>query len=437
MLDRIADHTLDNGLKVICLRKPGAPLVAVQVWYRTGSVNEYAGIRGTSHILEHMMFRGSNRLGPQEHARRVNNVGGHSNAGTAEDVTLYFNTVPSDFLTEIVEMEADRMNGLTLDEGEFEKERRVVVEEYETYMNNPMTKAMFEFRKEFFGDDPYAVSQLGVLEDIQSVTCEQCREYYRKWYTPDNAVVVAVGDFEDEGALFSLVGRSFGSIPRSPERIGGGGADGAAVSLRDKPLWMRRRVAFDVPILMMGYRAPCSSHEDAVPLEILQSAFAQGESSRLHRSLVRRQSMVLSAGGMNHFLRRSGISFFFTVFTPDKKPRRIGAALNELVETVRNEGISSEELEKVRNTSLTSRTFGLYSAEQIAQSIGFAETVEGDYHLWARRLRRIETLTPAEVREAARRYWRPEGAHTLVLTPKRVNPLLYLVGLFRRVSSRF
>jgi zinc protease len=125
------------------------------------------------------------------------------------------------------------------------------------------------------------------------------------------------------------------------------------------------------------------------------------------------------------------------VFTPDKNPRRIVAALNELVETVRNEGISSEELEKVRNTSLTSRTFGLYSAEQIAQSIGFAETVEGDYHLWARRLRRIETLTPAEVREAARRYWRPEGAHTLVLTPKRVNPLLYLVGLFRRVSSRF
>jgi zinc protease len=305
LLDGIAEKTLDNGLKIIALKKSGAPVVSVHVWYKTGSSFETDGNRGISHFLEHMMFRGSRRVASEEHARRINDTGGHCNAFTAEDVTAYTNSVPRDFLDMALELEADRMDGLTFDPQLFETERGVIIEEYHTHMNNPVAKAFTEFRTLFYGVHPYATSPLGRLSDITSVSADSCRDYYCRFYAPDNAVIVVVGDTGIskvfESAARHFLGRRARTVLPADNR------ESALDRNRGVVRRMTRKIEFDVPVLVLGYPAPPSSHPDAVALEILQLVAAGGETSRLHREVVRRRSLAVMAGGINHLFKNTGM----------------------------------------------------------------------------------------------------------------------------------
>ncbi|MBN2036080.1 MAG: insulinase family protein [Chitinispirillaceae bacterium] len=430
ILDNIIEKTLDNGMKVIALKKSGTPILSVQLWYRSGSSSEVRGIRGISHFIEHCMFRGSRRFGPEEHARRINDAGGHCNAFTAEDITAYINSVPSDSLEMVLEMEADRMDGLTFDPQLLETERKVIVEEYHTYMNNPVAKAFLEFRSDFYRDHPYAISPLGLIEDISTFSVDQCKSYYRRHYTPDNAVAVVVGDSEEE-RIFDTVAAYFSEKKRSDASRAGSAAievDPDAGARR-----MERKVEFDVPVAVIGFPAPPSQHPDALPLEILQLIAAGGETSRLYREVVRRQSLAVMTGGMNHLLRSSGMSIFFAAFTPDIRPGKVEQAVDAELHRIKNEGITAEEMEKVRNTTLTNRTFELYSVENICQRIGYSETIEGNYRLWVERLTALEKLKTDQCIEVARRWWDDSKKHVLFLKPRRTNPLLFAGGFLRRL----
>jgi zinc protease len=429
LLDRIEEKKLGNGLKIIALQKSGAPIVSVQIWYKTGSALEQNGVRGISHFLEHMMFRGSARFASEEHARKINDIGGHCNAFTAEDVTAYINSVPADALEMVLDLEADRMDTLTLDAKLLETERKVIVEEYHTYMNNPVAKAFLEFRKEFYGEHPYALSPLGRLEDLSSLDVEKCREHYHRHYRPDNAVVVVVGEC-DAARAFETVERAFGC-----KRPHGGAASFRPVEgvVNAGGRRMQRKVEFDVPVTVVGYPAPPSSHQDALALEILQLVAAGGETSRLHREVVRRQSLAVMAGGMNHLLRASGMSIFFAAFTPDIGPARVEQAIEREITRIKTDGITDGEMEKVRNTTLTNRTFELYSAENISQRIGYSETIEGNYRLWVARLDALKNLDREALVEVARRWWDDSKKHVLFLKPRRSKPLLYVAGLVRRL----
>jgi zinc protease len=425
----ICDRTLDNGLKLICLRKTGAPVVSVQLWYRTGSANEHDGIRGISHFFEHMMFRGSKNVGPEEHARRINDVGGHYNAFTAEDVTAYINSVPKDCLDMVLTLESDRMNDLIISEKVLETERNVIVEEFQTYMNNPLTKAFLEFRKEFFKNHPYEYSALGRLEDIRAISLDDCMAYYRKWYAPDNAMLVVVGDFESSEAVFDKVQANF----KRHEKRAGAAAEVSAGQPEHRTLWMKRDVDFDVPVCVVGYPAPPASDKDALPLEILQLIISQGESSRMHREIVRRRSLAVMAGGMNQSLKRSGMSLFFAVFTPNVTQRSVEEAIMKQVDAVRTQGITEYEMEKVKNSVLTNRVYELYSCDHICQKLAYSEAIEGNYRLWVERLSALETMNVDTLMLAAQRYWVESGRHTLYLKPKKVNPLLFAAGIFRKL----
>ena len=427
----IAYKTFDNGLKAICLKKAGAPVVAVQVWYKTGSANENDGIRGISHFFEHMMFRGSKNVGPEEHARRINDVGGHYNAFTAEDVTAYLNAVPREHLDMVLSLESDRMNDLVISEKVLKTERNVIVEEFQTYMNNPLTKAFLEFRKEFFKGHPYEYSALGRLEDIRTITEGQCVEYYKRWYAADNAVIVVVGDMESCDAVFEKIHRYFGMRPAVEAP--------AALPVAPPPLrslHMNRVVDFDVPVCLVGYPAPPASDADALSLEILQMVVSQGESSRMHREIVRRKSMAVMAGGMNQSLKLAGMSIFFAMFTPNVSVRRIQDAISRQVDAVRSTGITEGEMEKVRNTVLTNRVYELYSADYICQKLAYAEVIEGSYLRWVERLTALESLKVETLTGAARKYWSESGRFSLYLQPKKVNPLLFAMGIARKLAPR-
>ena len=433
LLQNIIERTFDNGFKVICLKKTGAPIISAQLWYKTGSVFENDGIRGVSHVLEHMMFRGSAQFKPEEHARRINDIGGHCNAFTTEDVTVYLNSVPKEYLEMVLEMEADRMGGLTLDSSIFETERKVIIEEYHTYMNNPVAKAFLEFRHEFFRNHPYATSPLGTLGDLQSMSVDQCRDYYSRWYTPDNAVLVIVGDIDEDG-IIEQVERHFGSKERG--QISVTSQTGLFPEHKNTEHRMKRQVEFDVPMLIIGYPAPPSSHEDAVALEILQMVISGGESCRLHREVVRKESVAVMAGGMNHMMKRAGMSMFFAAFTPDISASRVEKSLQAQIQLIRESGISPSEMEKVKNSTLTNRVFELYTSENICHRIGYSECIEGDYRLWVERLEALKGLKLERLIDVARLYWDDSKRHVLFLQPKRVSPFLFIGGLIRRVFGK-
>jgi len=426
----ITQHTLDNGLKVICLQKTGAPIVYAQVWYKTGSAHEIDGIRGISHFFEHMMFRGSKNYASEEHAKRINAVGGHYNAFTAEDVTAYLNSVPANYLDMVFELEADRMQNLCINKEILDTERNVIIEEFQTYMNNPLTKSFLEFRKDLFGNHPYSYSALGRMEDIKSVTIDDCMAYYHTWYNPSNAVLVVVGDITSNEDIFAKANQVFGKIQAHPI------VENKDIAINQELIhsasWTKRKVDFDVPVCIIGYPAPSASSKDALPLEILQMVLSQGESSRLHRKVVREKSIAVMAGGMNQCLKQAGMSLFFSVFTPNISPKRVEqAVLAEINEAVKN-GISAEEIQKVKNTALTNRTFELYSGEHICQKLGYAETIEGDYHNWVERLVALQNLDRETIKDAANRYWNESSQHVLHLKPKKINPMLYVAGFLRK-----
>lgn len=435
LLDGIAEKTLDNGLKIIALKKSGAPVVSVHVWYKTGSSFETDGCRGISHFLEHMMFRGSLQVASEEHARRINDAGGHCNAFTAEDVTAYTNSVPRDFLDMALALEADRMDGLTFDPALFETERGVIVEEYHAHMNNPVAKAFMEFRTLFYGAHPYAITPLGLLQDIALVSADTCRDYYRRFYAPDNAVMVVVGDAEVH-TIFNTAARHF-NCRRARAMLPVFNRGTAWDRNRGAVRHMTRKIDFDVPVLVIGFPAPPSSHPDAVALEILQLVAAGGETGRLHREVVRRRSLAVMTGGINHLLKDTGMSMFFAAFTPDVGATRVETAIDRELERIKNDGLTKEEMDKVRNATLTNRIFELYSADNVCRRIGYGETIEGNYRLWVDRLEALKNLSCGKLIETARRWWRRDERYVLVLEPRRSNPLLTVGGLARRFFGRF
>jgi Predicted Zn-dependent peptidases len=434
LLASVSDTILENGLKVICLKKTGAPIISVQIWYKTGSANEHDGIRGISHFFEHMMFRGSKNFCPEEHARRINDVGGHCNAFTAEDVTAYLNSVPMEYLDMVLALEADRMNSLTITGEILDTERNVIIEEFQGNMNQPLTKALLEFRKVFYKNHPYSISPLGTLEDIKSISVDNCLEYYRKWYTPGNAVAVIVGDFESSDRVIESVNKTLGALPDI--HSGATVKKDAPVAVSHEKTWLRRRVEFDVPFLLVGYPAPASSDLSALHLEILQLIISQGETSRMHREIVRRQSTAVMIGGINQCLKWSGMSLFLAVFTPDVPVKRVEKAVVEQIEFVKKNGVTTQEMDKIKNATLTNRVFELYSADQICQRLGYSETVEGDFRLWVKRLDALEGLDKDVLLDTAKKYWDESSRYTLYLRPKKIKPLYYFAGMFRRVFAK-
>jgi zinc protease len=435
LLDGIEERILPNGLKIIALRKTGAPVVSVQVWYKTGSALEADGCRGISHFLEHMMFRGSRQVASEEHALRINDAGGHCNAFTAEDVTAYTNSVPRDFLDMVLALEADRIDGLTFDPALFETERSVIVEEYHAHINNPVAKAFMEFRTLFYGVHPYAISPLGRLSDITSVSADSCRDYYCRFYAPDNAVIVVVGDAEVH-TIFDAAARHF-TGRRARAVLPAFNREGLWNRSRGAVRRMTRKIEFDVPVLVLGFPAPPSSHPDAVVLEILQLVAAGGETSRLHREVVRHRSLAVMTGGINHLLKDTGMSMFFAAFTPDVGAAGVETAIDRELERIKNDGLTQEEMDKARNATLTNRIFELYSAENICHWIGYGETIEGNYRLWVDRLEALKNLSREKLVETARRWWNRDDRYVLVLEPRRSNPFLHIGGLARRLFGRF
>lgn len=346
MRERVFETRLSNGLKVLLLEDHKIPLVSVQVWYRTGSRNEEFGKTGISHLLEHMMFKGTKKVSADAFTRMIQENGGQENAFTSQDYTGYFENLTSNRIGIPLTIESDRMHNLILRESDFQSERMVVMEERRMRTDdNPHAYLMEQVDAAAFQTQPYHWPIVGWMDDIARITLQDLKEYYRNHYSPDNSILTIVGDFRKE-KLLPQIERLFGRIPK--------GRPPAAVHYSDPPQTGERRLAVNreaqLPAIILGYHVPNLRDPDGYVLEVISSLLSEGKSSRLFVDLVKEKQLALDVDTDYPLLSTDpGLFTVSAEAAPGKNVSDVEKALEDQLERLRREPVGESELEKAKN----------------------------------------------------------------------------------------
>ena len=327
---------LPNGLKVLFLADHKAPVATVQIFYHVGSKDEHVGNRGVAHMFEHMMFKGTEHVPPEAHARLLKEVGGQVNAFTTEDVTAYHQTVSPRTVDFAIRLEAERMRNLRLFPATVDSERKVVEEEKRLRIdNNPIGLAIEKFRALAYTTHPYAWTAAGTIEDLERVRPADCQAFYDLYYRPNNATLIVVGDV-DEAEVRRSVQTHFGSLVAGPAPPRVTVTEPAQTAARTSTLTLD----VGLPVIVGGYHIPAAADRDIPALEILASILSAGESSRLHRRLVRKEKLAVAAGGLTAVMEHPGLFIVYAAHLPDKDQERIRRVLAEEVKAARTRPVS-------------------------------------------------------------------------------------------------
>jgi len=411
--DDVLDATLENGLRVLLLEDHRSPVVSFQVWYRVGSRNERPGATGLAHFLEHMMFKGTSTYGPRMFATLVEQNGGQDNAFTGQDLTSYFVNIAADKLDLVIALEADRMRNLLLDPKEFQSERMVVMEERRLRTeDDPEGFLAEELSAIAFLAHPYRSPTVGWMEDIRRLSVEELRTFYRTYYVPNNALVVAAGDFK-AADLLEKMRHQFGPIAR--------GAEPPPVEAVEPRQNGERRVTVrkeaQVPLVFVGYQVPNATSKDAPALELLSTILSEGRSSRLYRRLVYEQQIALNAGGeYAYFSADPNLFWFFATGQPGQSPEALEQALVREVERLKTELVSDAELERAKNQIEASFVFRQDSVYSRVSLLARFELI-GGWRLEKAFVPAIRAVTAADLRRAAQTYFPDERRNVGVLLP--------------------
>jgi len=400
--------TLDNGLTVLTLEDHTTPVASLQVWVQVGSRDE-SFHTGIAHLFEHMMFKGSKHLGPEEHARLVGSRGGRINAYTSRDVTVYFEDVTSESLPLVIDLEAERFANLDVSEKTLESEREVVLEERRMRVEDQPSGLAFEaLAATLWQSHPYRWPVIGWRSNVEAVTIEACRAFFDTYYSANNLVLVIVGDFDTDETL-ARVERSFGSlrtaekIPRNPTTV---------VPARGE---RRAQIHHDVraPLLYAGWHAPPTGHADAEALDVASMILSAGRSSRLYQKLVYRDQIALEAAGGYMELHDAGLFYAVAVARPGAELDAVEAAFFAELESVKQAGVSEEEVAKAKRQLEVSLLSGLDTAHSLASRIGGEWVAFGRVRTLEERLAAIEAVTPADVQRVLQT-WLIDDQRTVV-----------------------
>ena len=415
----VFETTLDNGLKVLMLEEHKAPVVTFHIWYRVGSRNEQFGRTGLAHLVEHMMFKGTEKIGAQEFSQRVRRNGGRDNAFTSEDYTGYFVTIAADRIELPLELEPDRMVNLRLDPAEFERERSVVMEERRLRTDDDPSSALWEeVQAAAFKAYPYGHPVIGWMEDLKQLIRTDVQSFYKMYYIPNNAVIVVVGDF-DRAQLLPKIQEAFGSIPRAPEP--------QPVRSDEPPQRGERRVVLRrpdarLPSLVAGYHVPNLKDPDGYALDVLEVILAGGKSARLYRRLVYEKQLALNASA--YYSRVSAAPDLFTLFAsplPGKTVDDLEQALYAEIERLKTELVSARELQKAKNQIEASFIFSQDSIFSLARQLASYEMV-GDWRYWEAYLPGIRAVTREDIQRVTQKYFTKENRTVGVLIPGDQQP---------------
>jgi zinc protease len=400
LFSRVQEHKLDNGLTVLLLPEPRAPVISVQVWYRVGSRNEVLGKTGLSHLLEHLMFRGTEKYGPKVFSRLIQQAGGNDNAFTSKDYTAYFENGPQAKLKLFLEMEADRMRNLNISEDLFLTERKVVVEERRLRTeDDPVNSLYEEMVSTAYKAHPYQWPIVGWMHDVENITRQEAQAYYNHYYQPNNATLVVVGDFDPQATLTEIQ-NLFGKIPKGPEP--------PPFLAFEPPQQGERRTELtreaQLPAIFMAYHVPNLQDPDAFPLEVLSLILSQGRSSRLHQRLVYEAKLALDAGAEYEFATSSPSLFvFFAQPLPGKATATLEQALDAEIEKIKTQLVSDKELAKAKNQTEAAFIMGQDSLFYRGMLLGRYQTIS----TWKKLneiVPGIRAVTVEDVRRVAQKY---------------------------------
>ena len=399
---------LANGLKIIVREDHRAPVVVSQLWYKVGSSYETAGQTGLSHALEHMMFKGSRKLGPGESSRILRELGAEENAFTSDDYTAYYQVLASDRLAVALELEADRLASLKLPADEFAREIEVIKEERRLRTDDkPSSLAYERFKALAYPASGYRNPTIGWMADLKRMNVDDLRAWYRTWYVPNNATLVVVGDVQPEHVK-ALAERYFGSIPARPVPTAKAPLELAEPGERRTTLYLKTQL----PSLLYGFNVPSlGSAKDAKPvhaLRLISALLDGGDSARLPARLERGEELVSGASTWYDAHAR-GDSLFVISATPNvqtgKTLQQVEDGLWRQLKDLQDNPPSAEELARVRAQVIAGLVYERDSITSQATSIGELETVGLSWRLLDQDLAALESITPADIQAAARTYF--------------------------------
>jgi predicted Zn-dependent peptidase len=395
------ETTLKNGLRVITVEDPSAPVIAVSVTYNVGSRNERPGRTGFAHLFEHMMFKGSENVGSGEHFLLVFNNGGTMNGTTNEDRTNYFEALPANQLDLALFLEADRMKSLAITKNNLDNQRNAVQEERRLGVDNEAYGKSEEIQQGLIYDNfAYKHTTIGSMEDLNAATVEDVAAFFKMYYAPNNAVLTIVGDFKAADAL-AKARKYFESIPRQP--------DPPAVDMTEPTQKEERKATVDdvlarAPRLDLAYKAVPGNTPDFYALQVLSAALQQGQSSRLYQKLVKEKEMVTGVGGFMD--EKRGVGAFYTNATlrPNVKMDDVATAIYEEIDRLKKEPIADWELQKAKNTTRRNFINGLQSSLNRAVTIGQYTVYYNEPNLINVRLDKVAAVTKEDVQRVANKY---------------------------------
>jgi zinc protease len=419
------EKVLPNGLRVVTLEDFSSPVVAVQVWYHVGSKDERPDRQGFAHMFEHMMFRGTERVGPKDFDRLITRAGGSNNAFTSFDNTTYLNHLPSNQLDLILWLEVERMIFLKVDALGFHTERQVVEEERrESNLNPPYGTVAEQALDRIFLKHPYRWMPIGKIPHLRAATIEELESFWAGFYVPSNAVLVIAGAVKHDEAQRAAE-RWLGWVPKCP--------DPPRVTEREPPQTAPREITIKekkgpVPIVGLAYRTVPLRDPDAPAIDVLVAILGGGESSRLHLDLVKERQIAQTAVALHYSLEQDGLAALAAVLGPFGDKTKAMDALLEHVKRLRDAPVAPDELEKAKNNALRAAVTETLTVAGKASALGEAALLRGDADYVNRHLDAIRALRPEDLQRVANAYLADARRTSVVVEPSMGGFLKGILG---------
>lgn len=418
-LPLIETFELPNGLQVAVLRTDAAPVVAVQVWYRAGAKDEARDRRGSAHMFEHMLFKGTRHVRAEAHAQFLNGIGGYVNAQTDEDATHYINTLPADYLDFAIQLEAERMRNLLFRKDMIAGEREVVKEEIRQQENSPIAKGFLRFLEVAFTKHPYAWTAGGNLTDLDATTLEDLKKFYDAYYQPNNALLVVAGKVTVEEVKASAE-KWFGPIAKGAE------PPRPAKTAQEPKQTAKRKETVQpgqIGLTLVGFHIPPARDKDIYALQVASIILGAGESSRLKVRLKtadpKTKRPLALDGGMEAIVREDpGMTIALGAYLDPAQADPIEAAIFEEIAKLGAGGPKADELRKAKNQVQSAFLFSLENAQGLAEAIGRSWILTGNPSSFMKDVDQIEKVTAADVKRVIKQYMTPDNATIVVIPPK-------------------
>jgi len=412
---KFTDVKLTNGLRVIISEDHGAPTFSLAVTYNVGSADEKAKRTGFAHLFEHMMFKGSENVGPGEQMALVFNNGGSLNGTTSEDRTLYFETLPANQLELALFLESDRMRSLDITKANLDNQRNAVQEERRLGLDNqPYGKTYERIGEQAYDNPAYHHSVIGSMDDLNAASVDDVATFFKTYYAPNNAVLTIVGDVDTKKTM-ALVQKYFGSISRQPQP--------KRPDLAEKPHAGERRSTIEDPLARLPrvdiawVTIPAGS-PDFDALDELSWVLSSGRSGRLNETVVREKQLATSAFAGNPDKRGPGLFQISATVAPGKSPADVEAALLEEVEKVKTGPIEDWEIEKAHNNAIRQQAAGATSTLTRAIELGEYAAFYDNPELINSHKDRYQKVTASDVQRVARQYLTKDNRSVVITTPK-------------------